>query len=179
MQYANGIVDFISDNCIGCGDCVKGCPFDIPRISPVDHKSYKCTLCPDRVDVGLKPACVKTCPTEAIMFGSKAGMTSWAGERVVDLQSRGFKNAGLYDPPGVGGAHVMYVLHHTDQPSRYGGLPDRPRISLFVEAWTWIPKPLALAGIAFTALACSSASAAGLATFGPRFSVQTSGVTRS
>jgi formate dehydrogenase iron-sulfur subunit len=105
-------------------------------------------------------------------------MTSWAGERVVDLQSRGFKNAGLYDPPGVGGAHVMYVLHHTDQPSRYGGLPDRPRISLFVEAWTWIPKPLALAGIAFTALACSSGSAAGLATFGPRFSVQTSGVTR-
>ena len=44
VQYANGIVDFISDNCIGCGYCVKGCPFDIPRVSPVDHKSYKCTL---------------------------------------------------------------------------------------------------------------------------------------
>jgi formate dehydrogenase iron-sulfur subunit len=58
VQYANSIVDFISDSCIGCGDCVKGCPFDIPRISPVDHKSYKCTLCPDRVDVGLKPAYV-------------------------------------------------------------------------------------------------------------------------
>ena len=44
VQYANGIVDFISENCIGCGYCVKGCPFNIPRISPVDHKSYKCTL---------------------------------------------------------------------------------------------------------------------------------------
>ena len=44
VQYANGIVDFISANCIGCGYCVKGCPFDIPRISSVDHKSYKCTL---------------------------------------------------------------------------------------------------------------------------------------
>ena len=90
VQYANGIVDFISDNCIGCGYCVKGCPFDIPRISKVDHKSYKCTLCSDRVTVGLEPACVKACPTGAIMFGSKADMTSWAGERVVDLKSRGF-----------------------------------------------------------------------------------------
>lgn len=59
VQYANGIVDFISEHCIGCEYCVKGCPFDIPRISPVDHKSYKCTLCSDRVDVGLEPACVK------------------------------------------------------------------------------------------------------------------------
>ena len=52
VQYANGIVDFISENCIGCGYCVKGCPFNIPRISKVDHKSYKCTLCSDRVTVG-------------------------------------------------------------------------------------------------------------------------------
>ena len=75
VQYANGIVDFVSDNCIGCGYCVKGCPFDIPRISPEDHKSYKCTLCSDRVGVGLEPACVKACPTGAIMFGSKTDMT--------------------------------------------------------------------------------------------------------
>ena len=138
VQYANGIVDFISENCIGCGYCVKGCPFDIPRISPVDHKSYKCTLCSDRVAVGLEPACVKACPTGAIMFGSKADMTAWAGERIVDLKSRGFENAGLYDPPGVGGTHVMYVLHHADQPSIYAGLPDRPRISPFVEVWKGI-----------------------------------------
>ena len=30
VQYSNGIVDFISDNCIGCGYCVTGCPFNIP-----------------------------------------------------------------------------------------------------------------------------------------------------
>ena len=79
VQYANGIVDFISENCIGCGYCVKGCPFNIPRISPVDHKSYKCTLCSDRVAVGLEPACVKACPTGAIMFGSKTDMTDLGG----------------------------------------------------------------------------------------------------
>ena len=57
-------------------------------------------------------------------------MTAWAGEHIVDLKSRGFENAGLYDPPGVGGTHVMYVLHHADRPSIYAGLPDQPRISL-------------------------------------------------
>jgi formate dehydrogenase iron-sulfur subunit len=153
VQYENGIVDFISENCIGCGYCVKGCPFDIPRISPVDRKSYKCTLCSDRVAVGLEPACVKACPTGAILFGSKADMTDWAGERIVDLKSRGFDNAGLYDPPGVDGTHVMYVLHHADTPSIYAGLPDNPQISTVVSAWKGLLKPIALAGIAFAAVA--------------------------
>ena len=61
--------------------------------------------------VGLEPACVKTCPTGAIVFGSKDDMKEHAAERIVDLKSRGFDNAGLYDPEGVGGTHVMYVLH--------------------------------------------------------------------
>jgi formate dehydrogenase iron-sulfur subunit len=153
VQYANGIVDFVSDNCIGCGYCLKGCPFDIPRIDPVDHKSYKCTLCSDRVGVGLEPACVKACPTGAIMFGSKSDMRDWAGERIKDLKSRGFENAGLYDPPGVGGTHVMYVLHHADKPSIYAGLPDKPHISNLVGLWKGIIKPIALAGIAFSVVA--------------------------
>jgi formate dehydrogenase iron-sulfur subunit len=153
VQYANGIVDFISENCIGCGYCIKGCPFDVPRVSKVDHNSYKCTLCSDRVAVGKEPACVKACPTGAIMFGSKTDMTHWAGERVIDLKSRGFENAGLYDPQGVGGTHVMYVLHHADRPSLYAGLPDNPRISALVEVWKGVLKPLALAGVALAAVA--------------------------
>jgi len=43
VQYSNGIVDFVHENCIGCGYCIKGCPFNIPRISKVDNKAYKCT----------------------------------------------------------------------------------------------------------------------------------------
>ncbi len=70
-----------------------------------------------------------------------------------DLKSRGFENAGLYDPPGVSGTHVMYVLHHADKPSIYAGLPDKPQISAFVGLWKGIIKPVALAGIAFTVLA--------------------------
>ena len=153
VQYANGIVDFVSGNCIGCGYCIKGCPFDIPRLSEVDQKVYKCTLCSDRVAVGQEPACAKACPTGAIVFGTKPDMTAWAGERIADLKSRGFGQAGLYDPPGVGGTHVMYVLHHADTPHIYAGLPDNPHISWLVQAWKSAMKPIAMAGLAFTAIA--------------------------
>ena len=153
VQYANGIVDFHEENCIGCGYCITGCPFNIPRISKKDHKAYKCTLCSDRVAVGLEPACIKACPTGALVFGTKEAMKQHAAERVEDLKSRGFQNAGLYDPPGVSGTHVMYVLHHADQPYLYSGLPSTPRISPVVRLWKGFAKPVALAAMAMTALA--------------------------
>ena len=153
VQYTNGIVDFHQENCIGCGYCVAGCPFDVPRISKQDSRAYKCTLCSDRVAVGQEPACVKTCPTGAIMFGTKEDMKEHAEERITDLKSRGFEQAGLYDPAGVGGTHVMYVLHHADQPTLYHGLKKDPSISATVGLWKGLTKPLALAGIAMTALA--------------------------
>jgi formate dehydrogenase iron-sulfur subunit len=153
VQYANGIVDFHEENCIGCGYCITGCPFNIPRISKKDHKAYKCTLCSDRVAVGLEPACVKTCPTGAIVFGTKQDMQQHAAERIEDLKSRGFDQAGLYDPQGVGGTHVMYVLHHADQPQLYAGLPQEPKISATVGLWKGIGKPLGLFAILATAAA--------------------------
>jgi len=153
VQYANGIVDFHEENCIGCGYCITGCPFDVPRISKRDNKAYKCTLCSDRVAVGLEPACIKACPTGALVFGTKEDMKHHAEGRVKDLQSRGFEQAGLYDPSGVGGTHVMYVLQHADQPQLYNDLPAEPRISAMVGAWKGFTKPLAVAGIALTALA--------------------------
>ena len=153
VQYSNGIVDFVEENCIGCGSCVTGCPFNVPRISKKDNKAYKCTLCSDRVSVGLEPACVKVCPTGAITFGSKEDMIEHAAERVVDLKERGYQNAGLYDPQGVGGTHVMYVLKHADKPEIYHGLPADPQISPMVGLWKGALKPLALLAMGVTALA--------------------------
>lgn len=143
VQYANGIVDFQSEHCIGCGYCVAGCPFNVPRISQEDNKAYKCTLCSDRVAVGQEPACAKTCPTGAISFGSKADMQHLAGQRVEELHGRGYANAGLYDPQGVGGTHVMYVLHHADRPELYHNLPKDPRISSAIHGWKGWMKPVA------------------------------------
>lgn len=152
IQYENGIVDFHQENCIGCGYCIAGCPFNIPRINKEDNRAYKCTLCSDRVAVGQEPACVKTCPTGAIQFGSKEDMKAVAQERIKDLNNRGYQNAGLYDPEAVGGTHVMYVLHHADKPSLYSGLPDKPAISPTVKLWKGLLKPLATFGIAAAAV---------------------------
>ncbi len=152
VQYSNGVVDFISDNCIGCGYCVKGCPFNIPRISKTAHVSKKCTLCSDRIAVGQGPACAKACPTQAIVFGAKEDMVAHAQERVEDLKSRGYENAGIYDPQGVGGTHVFYVLHHADKPTLYAGLPENPRISPLVAGWKGPAKTLGLAAMAAAAV---------------------------
>lgn len=153
VQYTNGIVDFHEENCIGCGYCIAGCPFDVPRISRKDGKAYKCTLCSDRVAVGMEPACVKTCPTGAIVFGSKEDMIQHAEERITDLKARGYTHAGLYDPPGVGGTHVMYVLQHADKPELYAGLPKDPSISPLVALWKGVAKPLASLALGVAALA--------------------------
>ena len=152
VQYANGVVDFHQENCIGCGYCVTGCPFNVPRISKDDGKAYKCSLCSDRVAVGQAPACAKACPTGAIQYGSKSDMKDYAARRIGDLKERGFDKAGLYDPAGVGGTHVMYVLHHADRPQLYNGLPADPGISPLVSLWKGMAKPLASLALGAVAL---------------------------
>ncbi|MDH0213894.1 formate dehydrogenase subunit beta [Stutzerimonas stutzeri] len=153
VQYANGIVDFNSEHCIGCGYCVAGCPFNIPRISKKDNKAYKCTLCSDRVYHGLEPACVKSCPTGSIQFGTKEQMLDYGAHRVEKLKARGFENAGIYDPAGVGGTHVVYVLQHADKPEIYSGLPKDPHISPTVELWKGVTKPIMSAVLGVSVLA--------------------------
>jgi formate dehydrogenase iron-sulfur subunit len=134
VQFTNGIVDFHEENCIGCGYCISGCPFNIPRMRKEDSKVYKCTLCSDRISVGLEPACIKTCPTGALHFGSKEAMLHEANGRLDDLRERGFANAAVYDPSGVGGTHVVFVLPHGDRPESYG-LPKNPSVSPMVALW--------------------------------------------
>jgi formate dehydrogenase iron-sulfur subunit len=80
-------------------------------------------------------------------------MKKWADRRIADLKSRGFSQAGLYDPPGVGGTHVMYVLQHADKPQLYAGLPNNPTISPIVELWKGVSKYAGMAVIGLTAAA--------------------------
>jgi formate dehydrogenase iron-sulfur subunit len=136
VQYANGIVDFQQDKCIGCGYCITGCPFNIPKFNPETKRVFKCTLCADRVSEGLEPACIKSCPTGCLHFGSKEDMKELAKDRVTQLREHfNFPQAGVYDPAGVGGTGVIYVLHDVTKPELYGGLPKNPTVPLSVRLW--------------------------------------------
>jgi len=134
VQYTNGIVDFQQDQCIGCGYCMTGCPFNVPKFSPKTKRVYKCTMCVDRVSVGLQPACVKACPTSCLQFGTKEQMLQVANTRVEQLKANGFMQAAVYDPPGVGGTSVVTVLTYGDKPELYG-LPRDPTIPAMVRLW--------------------------------------------
>jgi len=147
VQYANGIVDVNPEACIGCGYCETGCPFDVPKIHERTKKMAKCTLCVDRVGVGLEPACVKACPTGCLQFGTKDDMVALGSRRVAQLQENGHEEATLYDPPGVGGTNVVTVLAHGDHPEWYG-LPRDPRVPRSVRLWKNVLRPLGMTAIA-------------------------------
>jgi formate dehydrogenase iron-sulfur subunit len=59
-----------SDTCNGCRDCIAACPFGVIETNPVSGTAQKCTLCYDRMQVGMEPACSKACPTNSIQFGT-------------------------------------------------------------------------------------------------------------
>ncbi|HSM62184.1 MAG TPA: 4Fe-4S dicluster domain-containing protein [Longimicrobiales bacterium] len=65
----DGIVDFDKSICIGCKACIAACPYDAIFINPDDRSAEKCNFCAHRLDIGLEPACVVVCPTQALLVG--------------------------------------------------------------------------------------------------------------
>ncbi|MBU2970725.1 dimethyl sulfoxide reductase anchor subunit [Pseudoalteromonas sp. C2R02] len=57
------------DTCFGCGYCTWVCPYNAPQLDPVEGQVSKCNMCVDRLEVGLKPACVSACVGNALDFG--------------------------------------------------------------------------------------------------------------
>jgi formate dehydrogenase iron-sulfur subunit len=113
-----------ADVCNGCGYCVPACPFGVVDRDPDDGRAGKCTLCYDRLEDGLEPACAKACPTDSIQFGPYDELVDIAGRRVAELHRRGVDGAYLYgagDEPGeelAGGLGAFFLL--TEPPERYG-----------------------------------------------------------
>ena len=57
------------ETCFGCGYCTWVCPYNAPQLDPMEGKVSKCNMCVDRLEVGLKPACVSACLGNALNFG--------------------------------------------------------------------------------------------------------------
>ncbi len=80
FKRADGIVDFDKSICIGCKACMAACPYDAIFINPEDHSAEKCNFCAHRIDVGLEPACVVVCPTQAILIGDMNDTESYVSQ---------------------------------------------------------------------------------------------------
>ena len=66
---ANGVVLINADDCIGCRYCIEACPYGARYFDEESGTVDKCTFCSQRVEQGLEPACVATCPTRTRVFG--------------------------------------------------------------------------------------------------------------
>jgi len=124
-----GDVYLQNDICNGCGYCVSACPFGVLGRADNEHDdghAHKCTLCMDRQEGGLTPACAKVCPTSSIQFGPLEDLRKKAKGRVEELRERGNDRAYLYgcdDVGDYGPLSAFFLLE--DHPNEYN-LPENP-----------------------------------------------------
>jgi formate dehydrogenase iron-sulfur subunit len=125
-KRADGPVVYNPDVCIGCRYCMNACPFGVP------HFDYdkgllegafidKCTMCPQRVDSGQEPACVATCPTDALEFGERSELIAKAHARIAAHPSRYLDH--VYGEFENGGTSYLILSHI---PFAELGLPSLP-----------------------------------------------------
>jgi formate dehydrogenase iron-sulfur subunit len=110
----DGPVLYDKDKCIGCRYCMNACPFGVP------HFDYdkgliegafidKCTMCPQRIDIGLEPACVATCPTDALVFGERTELVKEAHGRIQAHSDRYINH--VYGEFENGGTSYLILSH--------------------------------------------------------------------
>jgi formate dehydrogenase iron-sulfur subunit len=127
-----------SNVCNGCRDCIAACPFGVIDINPASGTAQKCTLCYDRLQAGMEPACSKACPTDSIQFGTIADLRRKAGTRVGQLHRQGERGAYLYgaDDTMLGGLNSFFLL--IDRPEVYGLPPDPKMPTRNLRSSSWL-----------------------------------------
>ena len=97
MHVVNGgLVSVDREACIGCEACAGACPFDAIVMLP-GGIAAKCDGCPDEVEAGWGPTCVRACPMRALDYGPVP--LSLPDRRIADGE---FKDRGI-------GPSVLYL----------------------------------------------------------------------
>ena len=148
VRTEHGTVYVQPDVCNGCGYCVPACPFGVIAKSEDDGRASKCTMCFDRLNGGLEPACAKACPTDSIQFAPLDELRARAQVRATLLREQGV-DARLYGQdeqaqPGTGGLHAFFLL--TDEPEVYN-LPPRPVVPTKGVGRSWLAAAVGAAGM--------------------------------
>jgi Fe-S-cluster-containing dehydrogenase component/formate-dependent nitrite reductase membrane component NrfD len=125
-QRDDGIVEFDPRRCIGCKACLQACPYDAIYLDPETKTAAKCHFCAHRLEVGLEPACVVVCPTEAIGWGDLDDPGS--------LVSRLVAREGVtVRKPEQGTAPKLFYVEGAEAALRPTAAPAEPATFLFAD----------------------------------------------
>lgn len=138
LYKEDGLTRLDRDDCSGCAYCVEACPYDVPVM--YEGKSSKCDGCKATVDAGGEPWCVKTCPSNALMYGEREVIHAEAHRRAALLRER-YPNAQVYGETQAGGLGMIVVT--PDDPEKLD-LPIDPKKPFMAETWQKVVQPAAV-----------------------------------
>lgn len=124
------------ETCFGCGYCTWVCPYNAPQLDPVKGQVSKCNMCVDRLEVGLKPACVAACVGNALDFGVIETVPE--GREQAKIEIPGFPSPDITKPnirfqqikqlpDEMKRTDSMPVKYHKDEHGRYRTAVDQKR----------------------------------------------------
>ncbi|HSW06734.1 DmsC/YnfH family molybdoenzyme membrane anchor subunit [Aquabacterium sp.] len=124
------------ETCFGCGYCTWVCPYNAPQLDPVKGQVSKCNMCVDRLEVGLKPACVSACVGNALDFGVIENIP--AGREHARVEIPGFPSPEITKPnirfqqikqlpDEMKRTDSMPVKYHKDDKGRYRPAIDQKK----------------------------------------------------
>ena len=104
-----GAVNYTFEKCIGCRYCMVACPFNIPKYEWQSTSPWirKCTFCADRISEGMAPACIKTCPSGAMLFGNRMDILKEAEKRLKNNPDKYVNH--IYGKEEAGGTSWVYL----------------------------------------------------------------------
>ncbi len=107
----DGLVLVDYERCVGCLACVDACPYNARYEDPIklaggepdNHTVGKCVGCFHRVDNGIEPSCVNTCPAEARIFGNMSDPSSKVSKLLKEHKTQ------VLFPEEKTNPHVFYI----------------------------------------------------------------------
>src|SRR5438132_13705746 len=131
-----GAVPQAPETCFGGGYCTWVCPYNAPQLDPVKGQVSKCNMCVDRLEVGLKPACVSACVGNALDFGVIENIPE--GREQARVEIPGFPSPEITKPnirfqqikqlpDEMKRTDSMPVKYHKDEKGRYRSAIDQKK----------------------------------------------------